>query len=57
MGVRKSIGIALWTSIFGSEPTFSGSRKEVRKGDKTNIGVGLSISRLSDCGVLGRSGA
>ena len=48
MGVQKSTGIALSTSIFGSGPTFCGSRREVPKGDKMSIGVGLSISRLSD---------
>lgn len=48
MGVRKSTGIALLISIFGSGPTFSGSRREVPKGGKMNIGVGWSISKLSD---------
>ena len=48
MGVRTSTGIALSTSIFGSGPTFCGSRKAVPRGNRMNIGVGLSISRLSD---------
>ena len=36
---------------FGSGPTFCGSKKEVPKGAKMNIGVSLSISRLSDSAV------
>jgi hypothetical protein len=47
-GVRKSNGIALSISTFESGPKLYGSRKEVPKGDRTNIGVGSSISRLSD---------
>lgn len=44
MDVRKNTSISLLTSIFGSAPTCCGSsKKEIRKGDRMSIGVGLSI--------------
>jgi hypothetical protein len=48
MGAPTSTGIGLSTSTCASGPTFYGSRKEVPKDDRMNIGVGLSISRHSD---------